>query len=169
MMKPKTGNNANGVGLLTRGSVYVAVVTMFLVGRAFTQSPTPASDYELKRINLPGATGAVALDYFAHGGATGKLWVPASNTGSVDVIDEKTDAVSQITGFPTGEIERRGKKITVGPTAASIGDGVVYIGNRGNATLFVVDAKTLTCCECVTPSADGPVTPDGVVYDGATR
>src|SRR5437762_13069732 len=90
-MKPKTGNNANGLRLLTRGAVYVAMVAFFLVGRAFTQSPTPASDYELKRINLPGATGAVALDYFAHDGATGKLWVPASNTGSVDVIDEKTD------------------------------------------------------------------------------
>src|SRR5437762_8456283 len=116
-MKPKTGNNANGLRLLTRGAVYVAMVAFFLVGRAFTQSPTPASAYELKRINLPAATGAVALDYFAHDRATGKLWVPASNTGSVDVIDEKTDAVSQITGFPTGEIERHGKKITVGPTA----------------------------------------------------
>src|SRR5438067_12912833 len=73
-------------------------------------------NYELKPINLPGATGTVALDYFAYDRATGKLWVPASNTGAVDVIDEKTDAVSQITGFPTGEIERRGKKITVGPT-----------------------------------------------------
>src|SRR5437588_2731776 len=168
-MKPKTGNNANGLRLLTRGAVYVAMVAFFLVGRAFTQSPTPASDYELKRINLPGATGAVALDYFAHDGATGKLWVPASNTGAVDVIDEKTDAVSQIAGFPTGEIERRGRKITVGPTAASIGDGVVYIGNRGNATLCVVDAKTLTRGECVPASADRPVTPDGVVYVGATR
>src|SRR6184192_4120034 len=169
MMKPKTGNNANGVGLLTRGSVYVAVVTMFLVGRAFTQSPTPASDYELKRINLPGATGAVALDYFAHDRATGKLWVPASNTGTVDVIDEKTDAVSQITGFPTGEIEQRGKKITVGPTAASIGNGVVYIGNRGNATLCVIDAKTFTRGECVPTSPDRGVTPDGVLHIAAAR
>src|SRR5207248_5396180 len=100
---------------------------------------------------------------------TGKIWVPASNTGAVDVIDEKTDTVSQIAGFPTGEIERRGRKITVGPTAASIGDGVVYIGNRGNATLCVVDAKTLTRGECVPASADRPVTPDGVVYVGATR
>src|SRR5438874_5314706 len=172
MMKPKTGNNANGVGLLTRGSVYVAVVTMFLVGRAFTQSPTPASDYELKRINLPRATGAVALDYFAYDRATGKLWVPASNTGSVDVIDEKTDAVSQITGFRTGEIERRGRKIMVGPTAASIGDGVVYIGDRGDATLCVIDAKTLARAECVplaSSSAEGKITPDGVVYVAATR
>src|SRR6184192_31583 len=168
-MKPKTGNNANGLRLLTRGAVYVAMVAVFLVGRAFTQSPTPASDYELKRINLPGATGAVALDYFAHDRATGKLWVPASNTGSVDVIDEKTDAVSQITGFPTGEIERRGKKITVGATAASIGNGVVYIGNRGNATLCVIDAKTFTRGECVPVSPDRGVTPDGVLYVAATR
>src|SRR5947207_12596026 len=98
-----------------------------------------ASNYELKAISLPGATGAVALDYFAYDPATGKLWVPASNTGSVDVIDEKTDAVSQVSGFKTGEIERRGRKITVGPTAASIGDGVVYIGDRGDATLCVID------------------------------
>src|SRR5437763_2863042 len=87
--------------------------------------------YELKPISLPGATGAVALDYFAYDRAAGKLWVPASNTGSVDVINGKTDAVSQIAGFPTGDIERRGRKITVGPTAASIGDGVVYVGDRG--------------------------------------
>src|ERR1700746_696402 len=80
------------------------------------------TNYQLKPISLPGATGTIALDYFAYDHATGKLWVPASNTGSVAVIDETTDAVSQVTGFPTGEIERRGKKIRVGPTAASIGD-----------------------------------------------
>src|SRR5215475_10382089 len=93
--------------------------------------------YDLKPILLPGASGPVTLDYFAYDRATGKLWVPASNTGSVDVIDGETGAVSQITGFPTGEIERRGRKITVGPTAASIGDGVVYIGNRGDSTLCI--------------------------------
>jgi DNA-binding beta-propeller fold protein YncE len=125
--------------------------------------------YELKPINLPGATGTVALDYFACDRATGKVWVPASNTSSVDVIDEKTDAVSQIAGFPTGDIERRGRKITVGPTAASVGDGVIYIGNRGNGTLCVIDAKTLARGECVPVSVDRAVTPDGVVYVEATR
>jgi DNA-binding beta-propeller fold protein YncE len=127
------------------------------------------TNYELKPINLPDANGAVALDYFAYDRATGKLWVPASNTGSVDVIDEKTDAVSQIAGFPAGEIERRGRKIMVGPTAASIGDGVVYIGNRGNATVCLIDAKTLARGECVPVSTDRAVTPDGVVYVTATR
>src|SRR5437899_10897620 len=127
------------------------------------------TNYELKPISLPGATGTVALDYFAYDRATGKLWVPASNTGSVDVVDEKTDAVSQIAGFPTGEIERREKKITVGPTAASVWDGVVYIGNRGNARLCVIDAKTFTRGECVPVSPDRGVTPDGVLYVTATR
>jgi DNA-binding beta-propeller fold protein YncE len=167
-MKRKTSNSGSGLEVLTRGAVYVALAVL-LVGPGFAQSPTPASDYELKPINLPGATGAVALDYFAYDGATGKLWVPASNTGSVDVIDEATDAISQVTGFPTGEIERRGRKITLGPTAASVGDGVVYIGNRGNGTLCVIDAKTFARGECVPVSVDRAVTPDGVVYVAATR
>src|SRR5438876_5904756 len=147
----------------------MAFMQIALASATAIEASAADTNYELKRIDLPRASGPVALDYFAHDGATGKLWVPASNTGSVDVIDEKTDAVSQITGFPTGEIERRGKKITVGPTAASIGNGVVYIGNRGNATLCVIDAKTFTRGECVPASPDRGVTPDGVLYVAATR
>src|SRR5437867_155026 len=107
------------------------------------------TNYELKAISLPGATGTVALDYFAYDRATGKLWVPASNTGSVDVIDEATDAVSQVTGFKTGEVELRGRKVALGPTAVSIGNGVVYIGNRGNATVCVIDARTFERGDCL--------------------
>src|SRR5437870_5863190 len=150
----------------------IASIQIVLISSATMEAraaDTSASNYELKPIPLLGATGAVALDYFAYDPATGKLWVPASNTGSVDVIDEKTDAVTQVTGFQTGEIERRGRKITVGPTAASIGDGVVYIGDRGDATLCAVNAKTLARGECVPLSTDHSVTPDGVVYVAATR
>jgi DNA-binding beta-propeller fold protein YncE len=127
------------------------------------------TNYELKPTTLSGVTGPVALDYVAYDRATGKLWVPASNTGSVDVIDEATDLVTGITGFRTGEIERRGKKITVGPTAATVGQGVIYIGNRGDASVCVIDAKTLARGECVPVSADRAVTPDGVVYVAATH
>ena len=139
--------------------------------QAVVASGTQAADanYELKPINLPGANGAVALDYFAYDRATGKLWAPASNTGIADVIDEATDAVSQVSGFQTGEIERHGRKITVGPTAASIGNGVVYIGNRGNAILCVIDAQTLDRGECVPASSDHSVTPDGVVFVAKTK
>ncbi len=147
----------------------IALLPAFLAASETPVTSAAGSNYTLKSINLPGATGAVALDYFAYDHATGKLWVPASNTGSVDVIDDKTDAVLQIPGFPTGEIERRGRKITVGATAASIGNGVAYIGNRGNATLCVMDTKAVTRGECVPLSADRTVTSDGVLYVAATR
>src|SRR5437762_1201640 len=130
------------------------------------------SDYELTPISLPGASGVVALDYFAYDRATGKVWVPASNTGNVDVIDESSDAVSQVTGFKTGEVELRGRKITLGPTAVSVGDGVVYIGNRGDSSLCVIDALTLKREEClqVAPPSAGPgAAPYAVVYVAATK
>ena len=141
---------------------------LFFALNVFAAEPS-ASNYELKPIALPGANGAVAFDYFAYDGNTGKIWVPASNLGAVDAIDEKTDSVSQVAGFKTSEIERRGNKVTVGPTAATIGEGVVYIGNRGDATVCVVDAKTSELGECVPLSADQSITPDGVVYVAASK
>jgi DNA-binding beta-propeller fold protein YncE len=156
---------------MSRNSKFIksGAIALIEVALASMQAGPADTNYVLKPIDLPGAGGPVALDYFAYDRATGRLWVPASNTGSVDVIDEATDAISQITGFPTGEMERRGRKITVGPTAASIGDGVVYIGDRGNATVCIIDAKTLARGEYVPVSGDGAVTPDGVVYVAATR
>src|SRR5438552_11706056 len=148
--------------IITSFSIFLPLATL-------VAADTSASSYELKPIALPGANGAVALDYFAYDPATGKVWVPASNLGSVVVIDEKTDAVSQVAGFKTGEIERRGRKVTLGPTAASIGDGVVYIGNRGDATLCVIDAKSLARGECVPVSTDHSITPDGVLYVAAAK
>jgi DNA-binding beta-propeller fold protein YncE len=148
-----------------------SIQTIWALGAAI-EPRAAESDYELKPISLPGATGAVALDYFAYDRATGKLWVPASNTGSVDVIDEKTDAVSQVTGFQTGEVELRGRKVKLGPTSVSIGDGVVYIGNRGDSNLCIIDAHSLErgkCLEVAPISAGRAAAPDGVVYVAATR
>ena len=130
------------------------------------------SDYELTPISLPGASGVVALDYFAYDRSTGKLWVPASNTGNVDVIEENSGAVSQVAGFKTGEVELRGRKVPLGPTAVSVGDGVVYVGNRGDSSLCVIDAQTLKRGEClqVAPPSAGPgAAPDAVVYVAATK
>src|SRR5438046_8038025 len=133
---------------------------------------TSASNYVLKPLSLPGATGVVRLDYFAYDRSTGRVWVPASNTGSVDVIDESSDAVSQVTGFETGEVELHGRKVTLGPTAVSVGDGVVYIGNRGDSTLCIIDAHSLErgdCLQVAPPSAGPAAAPDGVVYIAGTR
>jgi DNA-binding beta-propeller fold protein YncE len=149
----------------------VASLTIFLAAMQLNGHKV-TSDYELTPISLPGASGAVALDYFAYDRSTGKLWVPASNTGNVDVIDENSDAVSQVSGFKTGEVELRGRKVKLGPTAVSIGDGVVYIGNRGDSSLCVIDAQNLKRGESlqVAPASAGPAAaPDGVVYVAATR
>ncbi|HEU5237928.1 MAG TPA: hypothetical protein VFU37_12400, partial [Pyrinomonadaceae bacterium] len=149
----------------------VASLSVFFVGMQLSAHKV-TSDYEVTPIALPGANGVVALDYFAYDHSTGKLWVPASNTGNVDVIDESSDAVSQVTGFKTGEAELRGRKVTLGPTAVSIGDGVAYIGNRGDSSLYVIDAQTLKRGESlqVAPPSAGPASaPDAVVYVAATK
>jgi DNA-binding beta-propeller fold protein YncE len=154
------------VKLCAVASLPIFLAAMQLNGHKVT------SDYELTPISLPGASGVVALDYFAYDRATGKVWVPASNTGNVDVIDEKTDAVSQVTGFQTGEVELRGRKVALGPTAVSVGEGVAYIGNRGDSSLCVIDTQSLKLGEClqVAPPSAGPAAaPDGVVYVAATR
>src|SRR5256886_2533685 len=148
--------------IITSFSIFLPLATL-------VAAETSASSYEFKPIGVPGANGAVAVDYFAYDPATGKVWVPASNLGSVVVIDEKTDAVSQVAGFKTGEVERRGRKVTLGPTAASIGDGVVYIGSRGDATLCWIDKSSLSRGECVPASSDHSITPDGVLYVAATK
>src|SRR5438093_13029890 len=103
-----------------------SIQTIWALGAAI-EPRAAESDYELKPIPLPGSSGVVRLDYFAYDRSTGKVWVPASNTGSVDVIEEKNDAVSQITGFPIGEIERTGKKLTPEPSTLSICTGLVSI------------------------------------------
>src|SRR5215813_10859379 len=88
----------------------IALAQIVLVSATASEVNTAGTKYELKPINLPGASGPVALDYFAYDPATGKVWVPASNTGTIDVIEEATGGISQVTGFSTGEIERHGRK-----------------------------------------------------------
>src|SRR2546429_9767145 len=98
---------------MSRGSKFVNICAIALIEVVWASGARAAdTKYELKPISLPGATGAVALDYFAYDRAAGKLWGPASNTGSVGVIDGKTEAGSQIAGFQTGEFEGRGGKMT---------------------------------------------------------
>jgi len=84
-----------------------------------------ASDYVVRPITLPGTNGAVVLDHLAYDRGNGIIWVPGSNTGNVYVIKDTTDAVSTVSGFKAGEVELEGKKGKMGPTAVSLGDGVV--------------------------------------------
>jgi DNA-binding beta-propeller fold protein YncE len=83
------------------------------------------------------------MDYIAYDPAHHRVWVPAGNTGSVDVVDTRDEKVTRLEGFATAEVKRAGTKRTVGPSSAAVGEGVVYVGNRGDSSICAVDAATL--------------------------
>src|SRR5438132_4690044 len=106
----------------------------------FTTAPaaaTPAGPAAVHGIALPGVppTGGVLMDYIAYDRAHHRVWVPAGNTGSVDVLDATNDQVTRIEGFPTAEMERQATKPTVRPNSVTVSNGFVYVGNRGDSTV----------------------------------
>jgi hypothetical protein len=136
------------------------------------QKPLPApvaataAGLDLSSIALPGAApDGVLLDYLAVDRPHHRVWVPAGGTGRVNVIDTKTLEIQSIEKFPTAEVERQGKKRTIGPSAATVGNGFVYVGNRADSSVCAVDASTLARGGCVTI----PASPDAVAYVASKR
>jgi DNA-binding beta-propeller fold protein YncE len=126
----------------------------------------PTTPYAVTAIGIPGAgPEGIFLDYLGFDPSTGVVWVPAGPTGSVDLVDTTTRAVTRIEGFPTKEMERNGKKRIVGPSSVTFGDGVVYVGNRGDSTICAMDPRTHARGACGTIDA----MPDGIAYVGATH
>jgi DNA-binding beta-propeller fold protein YncE len=122
--------------------------------------------YTTRTLALPDhGKGTITMDYIAYDPKTGYVWVPAINIGSVDVVDTSTGSVREISGFPTNEVEVRGRKRVQGPSGVSIGDGVVYIGDRADSSVCAIDQKTLARKSCGHIDS----TPDGVVYVAPTK
>ncbi len=148
--------------MITKKWLAILAATVGLISSSVAGS---AGDYEVKKLTLPNATGPVALDDFGYDHGNNRLWVPASNLATVDMIEAKTDAVSQVTGFVTSETERRGRTFTVGPTAITFADdGVAYVGNRGDATICAVNTASLERGECVPLSSDHSLKPDTLTW-----
>ena len=100
------------------------------------------------------------MDYIAYDPGTGYVWIPAINIGSVDVVDTRNESVREISGFARNEVEVRGRKRAQGPSDVSIGDGLVYIGDRADSSVCAIDERTLARKTCGHIDS----TPDGVVY-----
>ncbi|MCU1282040.1 MAG: hypothetical protein JWM53_5586 [bacterium] len=125
-----------------------------------------ASSSAVRGIALPDApAGGVIMDYLAYDRAHHRVWVPAGNTGKVDIVEVPSDNVAHIDGFATKEMERHGTKRMVGPSSATVGDGVVYVGNRGDSTVCAFDAQSLAKGACVTIDS----MPDGIAYVASTK
>lgn len=111
-------------------------------------------------IALPGPS-PVGMDYLAYDPDTAQLFVPASNTGKLDIVDTKTGKVTSMDGWATA---KRGER-TAGITAATVGAGYVFVGNRADASICAVEIKSMTRKGCVTL----PAGLDGVFYVAPTR
>jgi DNA-binding beta-propeller fold protein YncE len=128
------------------------MLTTILVANVLASTP----------IALPPAA-PVVMDYLAYDAAQKRLWVPAGNTGNVDVIDS-AGKVTPVAGFPTAPSSRPGRP-NMGPSSASVGANEVWVGNRADKAICAVDRKSLTKGACVTL----PSSPDGVVWMAPTH
>jgi DNA-binding beta-propeller fold protein YncE len=141
------------------------------MGCAAARGTTPATAHTapvtVSAITLPGAppTGGVMMDYIAYDRAHRRVWVPAGNTGNVDVIDVDSGQVHEVGGFVTKEMERHGRKRIVGPSSATVAGDVVYVGNRGDSTVCAIDAASLQKGACVTLDS----MPDGLSYVASAK
>ncbi len=139
---------------------------VLLLAAACAHAPPPVTPNVSHRdLALPGATGEVSLDYLFFDRTARRLWVPAGNTGNVDVYDVASDRFAPVGGFKVVEVERHGHKRQLGPSSVTQGDGVVYVGDRGSSEVCAIDEKELKTLGCVTL----PSPPDGIAYVAKTK
>src|SRR5438270_556230 len=136
-MKPR-------ISLLVAAAVSVGAIATVLQAASDNKAT-----YTTRTLVLPDhGKGNITMDYIAYDPNTGYVWVPAINIGSVDVVDTSNGSVREISGFPTNEVELRGRKRVQGPSGVSIGVGVVYIGDRDDSSVCVVYEKSLERMMC---------------------
>jgi DNA-binding beta-propeller fold protein YncE len=114
---------------------------------------------------LPGASASgIGMDYLGYDPATNAVWVPAGNTGSVDVVDAATKKVTQVSGFPTGEMGSGNRRRNVGPSSVTFGKGKAYIGDRFDSSVTALDTRTHQRGASVKLDS----MPDGLAYVAST-
>src|SRR5438132_3302398 len=128
---------------LKRSMIFGAVViALGIVAISTSAQHVTATNYTVRTLPLPdNGTGDVSMDYIAFDPATNSLWVPGGNTGAVDVVDVATGNVRQILNLSTAQVQARGGTRVLGPSGISIGEGVVYIGNRGGSEVCAFNAR----------------------------
>jgi DNA-binding beta-propeller fold protein YncE len=108
-------------------------------------------------IALP-APAPVIMDYLATSGS--QVWIPGGNTGKTFVFEG--GKLREIDGFATAK--GRNDRL-MGPSSASAGEGVVYVGNRGDSSICAFDAKSLAKKGCAQVGG----MPDGTFYVKPTK
>ena len=149
-----------------RSLLLLTLVGAGCAATAARTSPIESPAHAVHFIALPGAPSeGVTMDYLAYDRAHHRVWVPAGNTGSVDVVDVTSGRVTRLEGFPTAEMERNGTRRTIGPSSATVGDGLAYVGNRADSSVCAVEAQSLRMGPCL--KLESP--PDALAYVAATK
>jgi DNA-binding beta-propeller fold protein YncE len=162
----RLGGRDTIVAMKLRNSLVLVVVAMAAIAVGLQAADEQTANYTVRTLALPDhGQGNITMDYIAYDPKTGYVWVPAINIGSVDVVDTSNGSVREISGFATKELEFKGRKRAQGPSGVSIGDGVVYIGDRADSSVCAVDESTLARKTCGHIDS----TPDGVVYVAPTK
>jgi DNA-binding beta-propeller fold protein YncE len=131
-----------------------------------TLQAADSAGYTVTMLPLPGASAAgISMDYLGYDPATNTVWVPAGNTGFVDVVNVTTRKVTKISGFPSGEMGSAGRKRVVGPSSVTLGKNTAYIGDRFDFSVCAVDTHTHKRTGCVTLDS----MPDGLAYVASTN
>jgi DNA-binding beta-propeller fold protein YncE len=147
-------------------TISAVVIALGIMASSPSAQNTTAPKYTVHTQPLPdNGTGDVSMDYIAFDATTNSLWVPAGNTGAVDVVDVATGKVRQIQNLPTAEVQARGGTRVLGPSGVSIGEGVVYIGNRGGSEVCAYNSRTLARVACQHLDSR----PDGVAFVAPTK
>src|SRR6516162_4752279 len=152
--------------MVRRNSILLVVVAIGAIAVGSQAAAEQNANSSVRILALPDhGQGNITMDYIAYDPKTGYVWVPAINIGSVNVVDTSSGTVREISGFATKELELKGRKRAQGPSGVSIGDGVVYIGDRADSSVCAVDEKTLARKTCGHIDS----TPDGVFYVAPTE
>ena len=164
---PHLQGGANIPAMKSRISLLpVLILGMGVIAVALHAGSQQTANYTTRILTLPDhGQGNITMDYIAYDPKTGYVWIPAINVGSVFVVDTGNGSIREISGFATNEVEQGGRKRRQGPSGVSVGDGVVYIGDRADSSVCAIDEQTFTRKTCGHIDS----TPDGVVYVAPTK
>lgn len=135
------------------------------IAAATLQAADPVQ-FTVTMLPLPGASPAgISMDYLGYDPVTNAVWVPAGNTGSVDIVDAATKKVTQVSEFPAGEMGSGNRKRLVGPSSVTFGRGTAYIGDRFDSSVTALDTRTHQRGASVKLDS----MPDGLAYVASTN
>lgn len=92
-------------------------------------------------VPLPDGAPGIGFDDLAYSAALGKVLVPSGRSGRLNLVDPQTLAVTSVAGFSA--LGEYGGGHDDGPTSVEAANGKLYVTDRTEQALVVVDTKSL--------------------------